>query len=67
MKWLTGRGPVPEPPAPDDWSQNRRERARTLAKVGGNVEQAVALWTDYTRQHFVQFLIAERGMGHDDR
>lgn len=66
MKWFTGRGPVPEPPAPDDWTLDRRERLRTWEKVGHDTTIAVPLWTNYTRRQFARWR-AEQGVWADDR
>lgn len=47
MKWLTGRGPIPEPPRPDEWNLERRQKAQLFNLYGGDIQRAVVAWEAY--------------------
>lgn len=60
------RARKPEPPSPDDWTLDRRERLRTWEKVDHDTALAAPLWADYTRRQYARWL-AENGVWADDR
>jgi hypothetical protein len=46
VKWLTGRGPVPEPPF-DDWTLEKRQKVNLLDLYNGDIQRAVTAWETY--------------------
>lgn len=66
-RWMTGRGPVPSPPSPNDLPLDQRERLRLLKLYSGNLEAALIAWTHHTHFQWGRWLVETGRIGVGDR